>query len=74
MSIHNNILKLMGADYDGDVVALIPLLDADLAEAFRIYDPRLMTISRDGPRVNRAMNLDKDHVLGLSVLTEDFQG
>lgn len=74
MSIHNNVLKLMGADYDGDVLALIPLLDEDFAEAFRIYDPRLMLISRDGPRVNRAMSLDKDHVLGLSVLTEDFQG
>ena len=74
MSIHNNVLKLMGADYDGDVLALIPLLDADLASAFRIYDPRLMLISRDGPRINKAMNLDKDHVLGLSVLTEDHQG
>lgn len=74
LGIHNGVLKLIGGDYDGDVIALIPLLDADLAEAFRIYDPRLMTISRDGPRVNRAMNLDKDHILGLSVLTEDFQG
>ena len=72
MSIHNNVLKLMGADYDGDVVALIPLLDEDLAEAFRIYDPRLMMVSRDGPRMNRAMCLDKDHILGISVLTEEY--
>ncbi len=74
MSIHNNVLKLMGADYDGDVLSLIPLLDNDWASAFRIYDPRLMMISRDGPRINRAMGLDKDHALGISVLTEDFQG
>ena len=73
MSVHNGILKLIGGDYDGDVIALIPLLDEDLAYAFRIYDPRLMCISRDGPRMNRAMNLDKDHVLGISVLTEDYQ-
>ena len=71
LSIHNGVLKLMGGDYDGDVLAIVPLLDADLAEAFRVYDPRLMMVSRDGPRVNRAMNLDKEHVLGLSVLTED---
>lgn len=70
MSIHNNVLKLMAADYDGDVIALIPLLDAELAAALRVYDPRLMMISRDGPRINRASCLDKDHVLGLSVLTE----
>lgn len=72
MSVHNGILRLMGGDYDGDVLALIPLLDEDLAMALKIYDPRLMMISRDGPQVNRAVNLDKDHVLGLSVLTEDL--
>lgn len=71
MSVHNGILKLIGGDYDGDVCALIPFLDRDFADAFRVFDPRLMMISRDGPRVNRAMLMDKDHVLGLSVLTED---
>ena len=71
MSVHNVILKLCGGDNDGDVLAVITLLDRDLAEAFRIYDPRLMMVSRDGPRINRAVALDKDHVLGISVLTED---
>jgi DNA-directed RNA polymerase beta' subunit len=71
MSIHNGILKLMGADFDGDVCALIPLLDENFANAFQIYDPKLMIVSRDSPSMNRALLLDKDHVLGIAVLTED---
>ena len=71
MGVHNGILKLIGGDYDGDVIAIIPLLDSHLANAFQVYDPRQMAISRDGPYINIAMTLDKDHVLGLHVLTED---
>ena len=54
-----------------DVLALIPLLDVDLAEAFRVFDPRLMYVSRDSNGLNRTMRLDKDHALGITVLTED---
>lgn len=71
MSLHNGVLRLLGGDYDGDVLSLVPLIDADLAEAFRIFDPRLMFVSRDAPGLNKAMKLDKDHALGISVLTED---
>jgi hypothetical protein len=71
MRIHNGILKLLAGDYDGDVLALIPLMDSFLAEAFKVYNPRLMTVSRDAPKLNSSMALAKDHVLGLSVLTED---
>jgi DNA-directed RNA polymerase beta' subunit len=73
LSIHNGILKLIAGDFDGDVVSLIPLLDRDLDNAFKIYDPRLMAVSRDSRQLNRSVTLDKDHVLGLSVLTEDIQ-
>ncbi len=71
MSIHNGVLKLMGGDYDGDVLSLVPLLDRDLAEAYRVFDPRTMYVSRCGSGLNGAMKLDKDHALGVSVLTED---
>lgn len=71
MRVHNGVLKLLGGDYDGDVLALIPLLDVDLAEAFRVFDPRLMYVSRDSNGLNRTMRLDKDHALGITVLTED---
>ena len=70
MSVPNGVLKLFGGDYDGDVIAIIPMLDQEMADAFNVYDPRLMAISRDGPFINRAMILDKDTVLGLHVLTE----
>lgn len=73
MSLHNGILRLMGGDYDGDVLTLVPLLDWKLDLMFKVFDPRLMSVSRDGPYLNRAMTPDKDHVLGLSVLTEDPQ-
>lgn len=74
MSVHNCVLKLMGGDFDGDVIAVIPLLDRDLASALSVYDPRRMTVSRDGQRINRSMTLEKDNVLGLSVLTENRIG
>lgn len=56
-----------------DVLSVIPLLDNDLACAFECFDPRLMYVSRDRVGLHRAMSLNKDHVLGLSVLTEDLQ-
>ena len=71
MSVSNNVLRLLGGDYDGDVLSLVPLIDKDFAEAFMVYDPRLMFVSRDGAGLNKAMKLDKDHALGISVLTED---
>ena len=54
-----------------DVLALIPLIDQDLAEAFRVFDPRLMFVSRDGPELNRSVKLGKDHALGVSILAEE---
>jgi hypothetical protein len=54
-----------------DVLSVVPLLDSDLADAFSCFDPRMMYVSRDHTGLNRVMRLNKDHVLGLSVLTED---
>ena len=67
----NMVLRSISGDFDGDVVSLLPLLDEDTSNAFACFDPRLMYTSRDQLGLNRTMRLDKDHVLGLSVLTED---
>jgi len=69
-SLSNNVLKLLGADFDGDVLNIIVLLDKDFADAFRVFDPRLMMVSRDAPELNQGLAPDKDYALGISVLTE----
>jgi DNA-directed RNA polymerase beta' subunit len=69
--INNGVLRLLGADFDGDVCNIIVLPDEDFEQAYEVFDPRLMMVSRDGPGLNREMRHDKDHALGLSVLTED---
>ena len=60
----------MNGDYDGDVLAVIPLLDDDLAKLFSIFNPCTMIISRDDLRVNKLAKKRNDHVLGISILTE----
>jgi DNA-directed RNA polymerase beta' subunit len=70
ISLNNGILKCLGGDYDGDVLAALVLPDNDMAKDFQVFNPRLMMVSRDGPGLNKSMSLAKDHVLGLSVLTE----
>ena len=70
-SINNNILRLIGGDYDGDEVNLIPLFDTELVEAFSVFQPQRMMVSRTDYKFNQAMQLSKDHLLGLTILTED---
>lgn len=72
ISICNSSTKFMNADYDGDVLSVIPLLDDDLAKAFESFNPRNMIISRDGLFTNKLAKMSKDHVLGISILTEDI--
>ena len=71
MSIHNCILSLLGADYDGDVLAIIKLPDLYFYNAFEIFDPACsLIVSRDLPELAHALHLTKEHGLGMLLLTE----
>ena len=65
-STPNNILKMLGGDYDGDTLNLIALFEPWLIEATEKLDPRFMVHDRNHAyRYNSDMLLDRDIVVGL---------
>jgi DNA-directed RNA polymerase beta' subunit len=64
-SIHNLVLPLLGADYDGDTLNFIPLLDQALCRAFAVFSPRRMLVDRNDGSFNKQLGLDKDMILGI---------
>jgi hypothetical protein len=79
MAMPLTILKIFGADFDGDVLAEIPIIDqtlADKLEAF--YSPERLIISVNTGLYNRRITLIKDQFVGLysfcndSFCAEDF--
>lgn len=68
MSIPIQILKLLNADFDGDVLNIISLKTKKLAKAMdATYNPRKnMNISRNNGLFNTDLNLYKDQLIGLS--------
>jgi len=68
MSLHNCILAPLNADYDGDVLNIVPLFDAKLKEEYEIiFSPLNMFISNDNGKFNSDLSLDKDQILGINV-------
>jgi hypothetical protein len=63
--ISNNILTLLGGDYDGDTLNIIPVFDDGLKGTFRVFDPKRMMLSPNNGRFNAACGPDRDQVLGL---------
>ena len=60
ISISNNILAGMGADYDGDVLNIIALFSKEQADWFEMIDPKNMTISNNDDKFYKTYDLDKD--------------
>lgn len=71
MSLSNCILSPLSADFDGDVLNIIRIPDMRFYNSFEIFDPRMIVVSRDAPELNSSMELTKDHVLGMTLLTEE---
>jgi DNA-directed RNA polymerase beta' subunit len=69
MSLPNNILKLIGGDFDGDVLSIYLVLDEDYKVYFEKFNPKHLVLSPNDGHFNSFLALDKDHVLGLSTLT-----
>jgi DNA-directed RNA polymerase beta' subunit len=69
-SINNLILKPLGADFDGDTLNIIPIMDARMKKAFSVFSPKRMFVDRNDGKFNDSLGLDKDMILGLlSALT-----
>jgi DNA-directed RNA polymerase beta' subunit len=69
MSVPNNILKLVGGDFDGDVLALYLVLDNQYKKYFEAFNPKHLVLSPNDGHFNHFLALDKDHCLGLTSLT-----
>jgi hypothetical protein len=65
-SINNLILKPLGADYDGDTLNIVPIMDNRMKRAFEVFSPKRMFINRNDGLFNESLSLDKDMILGLS--------
>jgi len=65
-SIHNCILELLGADYDGDVLNFFPIMDNEYkTEFYRAFSPNKMFISNNTGRFNNKLSIDRDQVIGI---------
>lgn len=69
MSVHNLILTLLAADFDGDVLNLYSLKDNETKELFKlIFSPINLLIDPKNGLFNESLNLERDQVLGLNAL------
>lgn len=65
MAIPLNILSVLGADFDGDVLYIISLKDQKMVKSFEIFNPRNMMIDRNNFTFNTRMSLIKDQSIGI---------
>lgn len=74
MSLALNILPLMNADFDGDTLNDVPIIEKDFADKFKkFFNPERMVISTATGRFNNSVNLIKDQLVGLySFCNDDF--
>ena len=68
MSISNNILSGLGADFDGDVLNLIALFSEDQYREFSALDPINQIISNNDGKFNRTFSVDKDSRLAIYLM------
>ena len=68
MSISNNVLSYLAADFDGDTLNLFILLDPDHKQHFESLNPQRLVISADTGMLSKEIILDKDYILGLCSL------
>lgn len=66
VSLHNCVLELFGADYDGDVLNFFPLMDNEYkTEFYRVFSPNKMFISNNTGNFNSKLSIDRDQVIGI---------
>ena len=69
MSLNSTLLTLLAGDYDGDVLNLISIKDAETREIFkRVFSPSALLIDSNNGHFNVALNLERDQILGLNNL------
>ena len=70
ISISNNVLCNLNADYDGDVLNIFALLTKDQKEYFKALKPSNLIIDKNNGKFDRGFSLGKDARCGLEILTK----
>ena len=70
ISVSNNILSNLNADYDGDVLNIFALLTQDQKEYFKALRPSNLIIDKNNGKFDRGFSLGKDSRYGLEILTK----
>lgn len=68
LSLSNNILAPLNADYDGDVLNIIALFTSKQRNDFEKISPENLIISNNNGKFNRDFALSKDQRLGVFIL------
>ncbi len=68
--IHNDILKPLGGDYDGDCLNIVLLIDEELKNFFKPLSPQNLIISTNDGYFEKQFSVDRDYVLGFYRLIE----
>lgn len=67
LNVPINILGVFAGDFDGDALNVLCLKDAELIDAYALYDPRLnMIISKNDGLFDDSFNLIKDQLVCLN--------
>lgn len=69
LSLHNCILTMLAADFDGDVLNLISLKDRETKEFFKsVLSPEALIIDTNTGDIKEELLLERDQVLGINSL------
>lgn len=72
ISLSNLLDTILGADYDGDVLNLISIKDAETREVYKnIFSPIALLVNPNNAKFNTALNLERDQILGMNTLLLD---
>ena len=72
MSIDLNVCPPMNADFDGDTLNNVPIIEQTFADKFeKFFSPERMTISVATGKFNRKVSLIKDQLVGLYSFCND---
>jgi hypothetical protein len=70
ISVSNNILSNLNADYDGDVLNIFALLTQEQKHYFDTLKPTNLIIDKNNGKFDRGFSLSKDARYGLEILTK----
>ena len=70
ISVSNNILTNLNADFDGDVLNIFALLTTEQKHYFESLKPSKLIIDKNNGKFDRGLSISKDGRYGLEILTK----